>query len=250
MQTKQERQRALSLWLQHVTGHPLLVRLPPLATFCCGSSAASIPPVWTEALSEHSSSKVLSRDGANDSARIEQWSHAYADSELKKVALGVTNLSKSMERCLEATKQLKRAFQSDVSALEDFGRAALSFKSGTNSSSPSSLSPSNPFTDTSTSSTTTSSRLEKAGPWWSEAQYFVVAGEAAVAVEVASAPMAEALLMGCVEPLRFQARCGVESAKVTVEQAQKKKGSELEEVSLCAFLYLKTSSFCREKINI
>jgi len=75
-------------------------------------------------------------------------------------------------------------------------------------------------------------------------------GEAAVAVEVASAPTAEALLVGCVEPLRFQARCGVESAKVMVEKAQKKKGSELEEVCLCAFLYIKLASFCREKNNI
>jgi hypothetical protein len=57
-------------------------------------------------------------------------------------------------------------------------------------------------------------------------------GEAAVAVEVATSPTIEALLVGCVEPLRFQARCGVESAKGMVEKAQKRKGSELEEVRI------------------
>ena len=253
---QQERQRALSLWLQHVAGHPLLSLLPPLATFCCGSSASSIPSVWATALAQPPSNKVSPARGG-DKSGVKQWSHSVAESELKKVALSVTHLSKSLEQCLDATKQLKRATQGDVSALEDFGRAALSFKSD--------APPRNPFTTTATAATTSATAAtaaetaktarrkaggsttapgqhQEARPRWTEAQCFAMVGEAAVAVEVSTSPTVEAVLIGCVEPLRFQARCGVEGAKIMVEKAQKRKGSELEEVC-CPHLLITSMHF-------
>ena len=43
------RQRALSLWLQHVTAHPALHKSRALAVFCCGASAA-VPPATRETI--------------------------------------------------------------------------------------------------------------------------------------------------------------------------------------------------------
>jgi hypothetical protein len=215
----QERQRALSLWLQHVTGHPRLATFPALATFCGGGPGAALPAAWAAALvhtwsdgSPAAAAVDASAPGPPQAERVAQWSRAVAEAELKQLAAAVAALARPLERCYEASKQLERAAHGSASGLESFGTSAARVSGAVVGG---------------------RTRLgASSGEGVSaEARLLAAAGEAAAAAGVAGLQASEALLKGCVEPLRFQARCAVGSAQAVVETARRRKGSGLEEVA-------------------